>query len=228
MSNVVPIQIDFVSDVACPWCAVGLKSLEEALRRTQDVVAADLRFQPFELNPDLPPEGENRDAHLARKYGRSPGELESTRSSLHERAKSLGFEINSSSKSRMYNTFDAHRLLHWAHTQGRQRELKHALLKANFTDDVNVSDPDELTRIAASAGLDATQARDVLDSSRYTQEIRDAERRWIECGITGVPGIVINGKWLISGGQPPEMFEQALRQIATEVSAASKPARSKP
>jgi len=210
------LTIDFVSDVACPWCAIGLHGLEEALRRTAGIVDAELRFQPFELNPDMGPDGESVDAHLTRKVGMSADQLAGSREMLRERAASLGFQFNQSSRSRMYNTFDAHRLLHWASTGGRQRELKRALFKANFTDDANVSDREVLVGLAVAAGLDADAAREVLVSGRYAGEVREAEKLWISRGIQGVPGIVINGKWLISGGQPPEAFEQALRQIAAE------------
>ena len=210
------LTIDFVSDVACPWCAIGLHGLEEALRRTTGIVDAELRFQPFELNPDMGPAGESVDAHLTRKVGMSADQLAGSRGMLRERAAALGFQFNQSSRSRMYNTFDAHRLLHWAGTLGRQRELKRALFKANFTDDANVSDREVLVGLAATAGLDADAAREVLASGRYAGEVREAEKLWISRGIQGVPGIVINGKWLISGGQPPEAFEQALRQIAAD------------
>ena len=210
------LTIDFVSDVACPWCAIGLHGLEEALRRTSGIVDAELRFQPFELNPDMGPAGESVDAHLTRKVGMSADQLAGSREMLRERAAALGFQFNQSSRSRMYNTFDAHRLLHWAGTLGRQRELKRALFKANFTDDANVSDREVLVGLAATAGLDADAAREVLASGRYAGEVREAEKLWISRGIQGVPGIVINGKWLISGGQPPEAFEQALRQIAAD------------
>lgn len=215
------LKIDYVSDVACPWCAVGLNSLERALERTAGTVEADITFQPFELNPDMPAGGQNLDEHIGGKYGASPAQLAAQREPLRERAASVGFAFNSSSRSRVYNTFDAHRLLHWAHLQGRQRELKHALFKANFSDDVDVSDHEQLVRIAESVGLDATDAREVLASDRYAQEVREAEQLWVSRGINGVPGIVINERWLISGGQPPEVFEQALRQIAEQVGTAN-------
>jgi predicted DsbA family dithiol-disulfide isomerase len=213
------LQIDFVSDVACPWCAVGLHSLEEALRRTAGAVEADIKFQPFELNPDMPAAGENLDQHIGLKYGTTPQQMAASREPLRARAASLGFAFNSSGTSRVYNTFDAHRLLHWAETLGRHRELKRALFKANFTDDANVSDTEVLVGIATTAGLDPSQAREVLTAGRYTSEVREAEQLWQSRGIGSVPGIVINGKWLISGGQPPEYFEQALRGIAAEISA---------
>jgi predicted DsbA family dithiol-disulfide isomerase len=217
------LQIDFVSDVACPWCAIGLHSLEEALRRTAGVVTADIKFQPFELNPEMPAAGQNLDEHIGHKYGATPQQLEANREPLRARAASVGFTFNSSARSRIYNTFDAHRLLHWAETMGKHRELKRALFKANFTDDANVADAQVLTEIATSAGLDPVQTREVLASGRYAGEVRAAEQLWQSRGITSVPGIIINGKWLISGGQPPEYFEQALRGIASEL--AAKPAR---
>lgn len=215
------LKVDFVSDVVCPWCAVGLYGLEEALRRTSDSVTADITFQPFELNPGMGPFGQNIDEHIAEKYGSSNEQLAANREMLRARAAGVGFAINTSAQSRIYNTFDAHRLLHWAKTAGKQRELKRALLKANFTDGQNVSDPEVLSAIAASAGLDPEQARGILSSGRYAEEVREAERLWISRGIQGVPGIVINEKWLISGGQPPEVFEQALRNIATDLEKAT-------
>jgi predicted DsbA family dithiol-disulfide isomerase len=207
------LRIDFVSDVACPWCAVGLYSLEEALRRTQGLVDATLTFRPFELNPDMAQAGVNHHEHIAGKFGMSLEQLESSSQMLRERAAGVGFAINSTASSRIYNTFDAHRLLHWARS-GKQQELKHALLKANFTDNRDVSDHDELAAIAASVGLDAGEARRLLASDLYASEVRAEEKLWMSRGIHAVPGIVINEKWLISGGQPPEYFEQALRDIA--------------
>jgi predicted DsbA family dithiol-disulfide isomerase len=208
------IRIDYVSDVACPWCAIGLHSLEEALRRTADVVQAQIHFQPFELNPEMRAQGENIDALLGGRYGGGAAQLEKMRESVRARAAEVHFAFNQSATSRVYNTFDAHRLLHWAETQGRQRELKHALFRANFTDNANVSDHAVLVDIAASAGLDAHAARAVLAEGRYADEVRAAEREWQARGISGVPAIVIDEEWVIQGGQPPEAFEQALREIA--------------
>lgn len=211
------LHIDFVSDVACPWCAIGLHSLEEALRRVHAEVDADIHFQPFELSPDMTPQGENLDEHIGRKYGANAQQLAASRAAIRERAAGVGFAFNSSSRSHVHNTFDAHRLLHWAGLQGRQKELKKLLFRANFTDDANVADRDVLASLAAEAGLDADAAREVLASGRYGAEVRAAEQLWQSRGIKSVPGIVINGKWLISGGQPPEVFEQALREIGRQV-----------
>lgn len=215
------LQIDFVSDVACPWCAIGLYGLDEALRRTAGVVEADLRFQPFELNPGMGPDGQNLDEHIGEKYRSSPKQMADAREMIRARAAGVGFAFNSSSKSRVYNTFDAHRLLHWAKDKGSQRELKRALFQANFTEDENVSNPEVLVAIAAKVGLDAVEAREVLESGRFANEVREAEKTWASRGIHAVPGVVINGKWLISGGQPPEIFEQALRNIAMEMASGS-------
>jgi predicted DsbA family dithiol-disulfide isomerase len=211
------LQIDFISDVACPWCAIGLASLEEALRRTAGSVEADITFQPFELNPDMPPEGQNLDEHIRGKYNSTPQQSAAARESIRERAASVGFAFNASGTSRVHNTFDAHRLLHWAKGVGKQQALKRALLKANFTDNANIADARVLGAIAQSTGLDPVQAREVLGSQQFANEVRTAEQLWLSRGINSVPGIVINQKWLISGGQTPEVFAESLRNIAKEL-----------
>jgi len=211
-----PMRIDFVSDVSCPWCVVGLMGLEEALARTGDLVDADIHFQPFELNPDMAPEGENGAEHIARKYGSTPEQMAANREMIRDRAASVGFTMARGEDSRIYNTFDAHRLLHWAEGEGKQAALKHALFEAYFTDDDNPSDRGVLVAAAEKAGLDPAAARAVLDSGRYAAEVRQAEQLWRSRGINSVPAIIIDGRYLISGGQPPEAFEQALRKIASE------------
>lgn len=212
------LRIDFVSDVVCPWCAIGLTSLEQALRRLQGEVEADLHFQPFELNPQLPAEGESIAGHLQRKYRMSDAQLAENQERIRERGAELGFAFDMDARSRIWNTFDAHRLLHWAGVEGGQRELKHALLRAYFSEGRNVSDRETLVAIAADAGLDAERARAILDSDEYAAQVREAEQFFQSLGISGVPAIIIERKHLISGGQPPEVFEQALRQIAAEKS----------
>lgn len=209
-----PLQIDFVSDVACPWCYIGLASLEEALRRTADTVTADLRFQPFELNPSMPAAGENIDDYIGGRYGASPERLAAMRETVRERAAEVGLAFTQDHDSRIYNTFDAHRLLHWARGSGRQLALKKALFQANFSNGADMSDAEVLVTAAQSAGLDAAEAREVLASGRFAAEVREAEEIWQSRGIRAVPAIVINDRWLISGGQTPGAFEQALRQIA--------------
>ncbi|MBB4839671.1 putative DsbA family dithiol-disulfide isomerase [Sphingomonas kyeonggiensis] len=214
-----PLKIDFVSDVVCPWCIIGLRGLEEAVERTRDVVDVTVHFQPFELNPQMAPEGENIGEHIARKYGSTPEQSAANRQMIRDRAGALGFSMNSSADSRIYNTFDAHRLLHWAETEGadKQTALKHALFTAYFTDQQNPSDPEVLVAAAQKAGLDGEAAREVLALGRYAEEVRAAEQLWQSRGINSVPAIVIEDKWLISGGQPPEAFEQALRDIAGQL-----------
>jgi predicted DsbA family dithiol-disulfide isomerase len=208
------LRIDFVSDVSCPWCAVGLKALEQAIARVGDAVAVELHFQPFELNPQMPPEGQDTDEHLVQKYGSTPEQLAQNREVLRARGAALGFDFNR--RSRVYNTFDAHRLLHWAGEQGpeTERTLKHALLRAYFSDNLDVSSHEVLGRIAGEAGLDPTQARELLGSDRYAAEVRAQENRFMQRGIRAVPSVIINDQHLIQGGQPVELFEQALRRIA--------------
>jgi len=212
-----PLKIDFVSDVSCPWCIIGLRGLETALDRTSDLVAADIHFQPFELNPQMPPEGQNIVEHVAEKYGSTPEQSAANRQAIRDRAASVGFTIAGTDQSRIYNTFDAHRLLHWAEIEGRQAALKHALFEAYFTHGRNPSDHDVLVAAAEQAGLDPAAAREVLESGAYAAEVRQAETLWHSRGISAVPAVIINDKYLISGGQPPEAFEKALRAIAAEV-----------
>jgi len=208
-----PIRIDFVSDVSCPWCAIGLHSLETALTRLGDKVKADIHFQPFELNPAMAAEGQDIVEHIQQKYGSTPAQQEQARNMIRERGADVGFEFAMGGRKRIYNTFDAHRLLHWAGEQGKQSQLKHALLAAYFTNGENPSDRATLARIAGEVGLDEKTAAEVLESGNFAEEVREAERFYQRNGIHSVPAIIINERHLISGGQPPEAFEQALKQI---------------
>ena len=208
------LRIDIVSDVVCPWCAIGLASLEQALQRTQGAVAADIHFQPFELNPQLPAEGEGIGEHLQRKYGMDPAQLADNQERIRARGAALGFVFDFNARSRIWNTFDAHRLLHWAGIEGGQRALKHALLQAYFSEGRNVSDHATLVDIAGGAGFEAERAQAILASNEYAAEVREAERFFTRNGINGVPAVIIERKHLVSGGQPVEVFERALREIA--------------
>ena len=210
------MKIDFVSDVSCPWCAIGLHALEQALGRVAPQIEATLHFQPFELNPAMAPEGEDIVEHLSTKYGISAEQIAANTEGIRQRGAALGFEFGLGKRSRIYNTFDAHRLLHWAGLQSAEAQgrLKHALLKAYFTDGLNPGDHAVLLQRAAEAGLDIEAARTVLDSDTYAYEVRQIETLYQQHGIQSVPAIIINDKHLISGGQPVEVFEQALRQIA--------------
>jgi len=221
MTPPTPLRIDFVSDVACPWCAVGLASLQQALSKLDGSVSAEIHLQPFELSPDMPFEGEDAVDHIMHKYGISEAQSEANRKALRERAAAVGFAYNMQRGSRVWNTFDAHRLLHWAELQDRDKAvaLKQALFRAYFTDNENVADRDVLVRTAGGAGFDGDAARRILESGQYSDEVRSQERRWQHAGIHSVPAAVVNGQFLISGGQPPEVFENALREIAARTAA---------
>ncbi len=208
------LKIDFVSDVSCPWCAVGLASLQTALARVGPDVKVDITFQPFELNPQMVVGGEDTTEHLRNKYGSTPEQAAAIKETIRARGAELGFVFNLDKRSRIYNTFDAHRLLHWAHLEGRQLALKQALLKAYFTDGEDPSNHTVLLRLAESAGLDSARAQAILASDIFAAEVRQQEQFYQQQGIHSVPAVVINDRHLISGGQPPEVFEQALRQLA--------------
>ena len=214
------MRIDFVSDVACPWCAVGLNALERALERIGPDVPVEIHFQPFELNPTMAAEGANAADYLKAKYGMSDAQLAHNRGVIRERGAAVGFTFGD--RAHVWNTFDAHRLLHWAGLQSpaQQRALKHALLQAYHGEGRNPGARDVLLDLAAQVGLDTTEAAAVLADGRYTDEVRAAEREWQQAGIQSVPAVVIDRRHLISGGQPAEVFEQALRQIAAQGAAA--------
>lgn len=223
MTDPTPLRIDFVSDVVCPWCAIGLASLEQALHRLEREVAAELHVQPFELNPQMGPAGEDIAEHLQAKYGLDEAQLAENQERIRARGAELGVVFDTSRRRRIHNTFDAHRLLHWAGEEGHPLELKRALLQGYFAEGRDVSDHATLVEIATGAGLPAERARAILASDEFAAEVRTVERFFQEAGITGVPAIIIERKHLISGGQPPEVFEQALRQIAAAKSAQSEP-----
>ena len=212
------LHIDFVSDVACPWCAVGLAALERALEKLQGEVAVDVTFQPFELNPQMGPEGQDMTEHLAQKYGSTPEQQAQARAGIAHRGAAVGFSFRKEGRGRIWNTFDAHRLLMWAGEQGaqQQRDLKMALLKAYHGEGRSPADHTVLAEAAEAAGLDRAAAEDVLASGRYAEEVRERERHFQQLGIHAVPSVIVNDRHLIQGGQPPEVFEQALRQIAAQ------------
>ncbi|MBL0088313.1 MAG: DsbA family oxidoreductase [Ideonella sp.] len=210
-----PIKIDFVSDIVCPWCAIGLASLETALQRLDGVVQAEVQVQPFQLNPDMAPEGEDIIEHLARKYGMTAEQVRSNQAAIRQRGAEVGFAFSLEGRSRTWNTFDAHRLVHWASLQGQALALKHALLTAYFTEGRNVADHSVLLDKVAAVGLDVAAARAVLDSDAHAAAVRERLDFYRGQGIGSVPSIIINDRHLIQGGQPPEVFEQALRKLAT-------------
>jgi len=211
------LKIDFVSDIACPWCVIGLGGLEQALGDLAGEIDAEVRFHPFELNQDMPAGGENSLEHIARKYGMSADQVRENRARISDRAADVGFAMNASDASRAYNTFDAHRLIAWAGENGRQIEMKRALFKLYFTNQKDPGDPDALAAAAEAAGLDAAEAREVLASNRYAEQVRSEETLWRERGINSVPAVIVDDRYLISGGQPAGEFERQLRWISAKL-----------
>lgn len=212
------IKIDFVSDVACPWCAVGLGALEIALKRVADEIEADIHFKPFELNPDMPLGGEDTVEHLTCKYGISAEQILANQTQIRDRARAVGFDFNDEARPRIYNTFNCHRLLHWAAVEvsnEAQFKLKKELLKAYFSNHDNIDEHESLLRAVERAGLDRERAHSILKSDLFNQEVRDQQLHYRNLGIQAVPSIIFNDRHLLQGGQPVEMFEQALRQLAT-------------
>ena len=213
------LKIDFVSDIACPWCAVGLFSLEKALERLHGEVQVDLHFQPFELNPDMAPGGQDLGEHLSEKYGSTAEQQAQIRATIAARGAEVGFTFAPGGRGRVYNTFDAHRLLAWAPGQGEgaQHRLKKALLAAYQGRAERIEDPEVLLAAVQEAGLNTVAAREVLESGAYADKVRAVEQLYQRSGIHSVPAVIINDQYLISGGQPVEVFEQSLRQIALEM-----------
>jgi len=215
------MRIDFVSDIACPWCAVGLNSLERALARIGDDIPIELHFQPFELNPSMPAEGADAVEYLSAKYGIDAAQIARNQAVIRARGAEVGFEFGH--RSHVWNTFDAHRVMHWAGAEGpasAPRQLKQALLTAYHGQGLNPSSREVLTSAAQRCGLDAEKAGEVLDSGAYANEVRQAQSRWQSAGIQSVPSVVIDERHLIQGGQPPEVFEQALRRLAAATESA--------
>ncbi|MFN4360704.1 MAG: DsbA family oxidoreductase [Hylemonella sp.] len=220
------LQIDFVSDIACPWCAIGLAGLDTALDRLLGEIDAHLTFQPFELNPGMGPGGQDIGEHLTQKYGSTPEQQAEIRERIRERGAAVGFAFKPEGRGRIWNTFDALRLLYWAGEQGpdKQYALKRELLAAYHGRAENVSDHAVLLRACETVGLDAARAQAILGSEEYALAVRESEMQWQQAGITAVPAVVVNQRYLISGGQPPEAYEEALRRIAASVAEAGSPA----
>jgi predicted DsbA family dithiol-disulfide isomerase len=208
------MRIDIVSDVSCPWCIIGYKALEQALHNLSNKIEADIHWQPFELNPNMLPEGEDVDQHLMRKYGIDQKQINANRDNIHQRGLHVGYEFGQRGGGRIYNTFDAHRLLHWANIEGKQSQLKLALFDLYFKQSGNPSDHAQLLEVVEGLGLDRQKASAILEGDDYADEVRQQQAFYHNHGISSVPAVIINNKHLISGGQPVEVFEQALRQIS--------------
>lgn len=211
MSNT--LDIKFVSDIMCPWCVVGLGNLNKALAELGDTVSTDISFEPFELNPNMPPEGQGFTEHILEKYGISEQQSQENRAMIQARGKELDFDFNFKDESRMRNSFDAHRLLHWAQLKGKQAELKMALFVEHFTNNLDVSNHEVLAKVAEQVGLDENNALKVLTNQEFSEEVRQQQAIWQQNGISSVPTVIVNNKYAISGGQPAEVFKQALEEI---------------
>jgi len=216
------MRIDFVSDVACPWCAIGFSALERALERIgAELGPVELQLQPFELNPTMAAEGVDAVEYMTKKYGMSEQQLAINRARIAERGAAEGFSFGT--RVRIWNTFDAHRLLFFAGAEGppgSQRALKRALLAAYHGQGRNPGARDVLLELAAQAGLPVERAREVLDGGEFAEHVRQAEQFWQEAGINSVPAVIVDRRHLISGGQPSGVFEQALREIAAQTAPA--------
>ena len=208
------LRIDIISDVMCPWCIVGYRQLSAALEATG--TAHEIHWHPFELNPDMPPEGQNLREHIMQKYGSSLEESEQSRQHLKTLGSDLGIDFQFSNGSRMHNTFNTHQLLHWANTQERMHDLKQALFIAHFTNARDLSDNAVLADIAGEIGLDRTEALAVLDDQRYASQIRQEENFWTKQGIRGVPAVVFDRQHLVTGAQGVDNFTSILKQLAEE------------
>jgi predicted DsbA family dithiol-disulfide isomerase len=207
-----PLRIDIISDVMCPWCIIGYRQLAKALAALG--TAHEIHWHPFELNPQMPPEGQNTREHIIEKYGSTPEQSEQSRQHMAALGESLGFTFAWTDASRMHNTFNTHQLLHWAEAQGRKHDLKMALFTAHFSDQRNLSDDAVLADIAAEVGLDPDEALAVLDDQRFANDVRNAERFWQQQGISGVPAVVFNRKHLVTGAQGEENYTSILSQLA--------------
>jgi predicted DsbA family dithiol-disulfide isomerase len=212
-----PLKIDFISDVSCPWCVIGLRALDQALEYLGDDVQAQIHFQPFELNPNMPAEGQDLNEHIFQKYGSTPEQSKANREHIRERGAELGFVFKEGDR-RIYNTFDAHRLLHWAELEGKQHALKNALFAVYFSQHADPSSHRVLADTAQKVGLDRLRAEAILASDEYAAEVRELEQLWVSRGVSSVPTIVFNDQYAVSGGQPVDVFVGAIRQVIDEQS----------
>jgi predicted DsbA family dithiol-disulfide isomerase len=210
------VEVEFISDIVCPWCAIGLHSLLAALKRVQDSIEVKISFQPFELDPAMPEGGEDSTAYVARKYALSAAEAARNRQTIRARAAEVGFDMASIDSRRLYNTFDAHRLVHWAELEKRQIGLELVLFAAHFTYGADVSNLDVLANAAQVVGLDPSAAREILTSGAYANKVRCAEADWHSRGIRSVPTLILQRKYRISGASRPRDYEEALRRVAAQ------------
>jgi predicted DsbA family dithiol-disulfide isomerase len=208
-----PLRIDLVSDVVCPWCIIGYLQLSKALAERADKLQLELHWHPFELNPGMPEEGQDLREHMAEKYGASEEQSRGARTRLSDLGSELGFQFNYGADTRMVNTFRAHQLLHWAGEKGCQTELQMALFDAFFTERQDVNDASVLVACAVAVGLPADEATAVMESGKYAEEVRTDQRRWLEEGIQAVPCFVVNQQYMVQGAQDSVAFGRMLDKI---------------
>ncbi len=214
-----PLRVDLISDVVCPWCIIGFLQFQKALQEREGKIELELHWLPFELNPQMPAEGQDMREHLAQKYGSTPQQSQSNRQRLAELGTALGFEFNTAEGMRMVNTFRAHQLLHWASEQGLQTELQLALFRAFFTKLLDVNDTGVLLEVVEQLGLPTQEAAAVLAENRYAEPVRSDQQRWTEEGIQAVPCFVINQQYLVQGAQDATAFGNMLDKMLAKSAA---------
>ncbi|WP_320824347.1 DsbA family oxidoreductase [Reinekea sp.] len=210
------MKIEIVSDPMCPWCVIGYKNLSQALTELAPELRAEISWQPFELNPHMPLAGQNLREHLVEKYGMSTEQSDSNREHIRELGTKAGFSFNFADDGIMINSFDCHRLLAWAQEQGKQNALQMALFTAHFSDNQRLNDRETLLEIVNQVGLDRTRGEEILAGDDYRDWVRSEQQRLHQLGISSVPTFIINDQYSISGGQPADVFRQALQQIQAE------------
>jgi predicted DsbA family dithiol-disulfide isomerase len=222
-AGAVPLRIDIVSDVVCPWCIIGLKQVEKALTLVGQDIAAETYWHPFELNPNMAPEGEDTAEHIARKYGSTPEQSRINRSRLADIGNSVGFAFNYGEGMRIYNTFNAHKLLTiFGSERGwrAQTALKMALFTSYFQDRRDVSDVDVLCDIAEAQGMDRAVALAWINDAALTTSVRAEMAHWTDQNITGVPAIIFDQKYMVPGAQSAETFADVINKVLTKRAAA--------
>ncbi len=207
------ITIDIVSDVVCPWCTIGYKRLEKAIVELGVQDRVEIEWQPFELNPQMPAEGQNVQEHLAEKYGSTREQQKESEQYMAKAGAELGFIFEYFDEMRMANTFEAHILLEYAHEFGKQTELKMRLTTAFFSERKDVSKRDVLKQALLDIGLNAEDALARLDNDKARAEVRTKEDYWKSLGVNSVPTIVFNRKSALTGAQPVDVFKQVLTEM---------------
>lgn len=213
LQSLIPLRIDIVSDVVCPWCIIGYKQLQQALGQMPDSFAVDIHWQPFELNPHMPAEGQDLREHIAEKYGTSPERSREVRAHMTALGNALGFTFDYYDGMRIYNTFLAHQLLHWAAGKGRQTELKLALFEAFFSRRENVGDIHLLSTVAGRVGLDQQEADQILTSGCYAQAVRQEQAQWLDREVHAVPMFYFNDGYPVPGAQESQTFVRVLEKL---------------